>query len=397
MLLSTSSGTTLPVQAISASQQLAQITPNTITGQLDGNSNTLNDGSYFNVHTFEGQAGEFINIEMVSEEFDTYLLLRGPDGQTIAQDDDGGNGDTNSRIVMTLPTTGIYQILSNTYSAGTAGQYTLTWQLITEDEVVRLQALQRATALNQQAIELLGAGQISEAIYPAEEALALRREYLDDNHLAIAQSLHNLANIYRRFPSRYEEVERLYLEALAITQEQLDDSDDLALITARANSLTVSILNGLAWLNQRQERYKESEDRYLEALRIVNNHPDDLTFELVVNTLAGLSSLYHEQERGAEAAQFGAESLAVIQTQADNLPLNSAQREQLEERLDILSGLFNDQGFNYDDRELANEFEISLRQSLPALEQQWGRNHPDVLLDYYYLAHALWVQEKIFQ
>jgi tetratricopeptide (TPR) repeat protein len=123
---------------------LAQTNPITVTGQLDENSATLSDGSYFNVHTFEGNAGTQIQIDLASNEFDTYLLLIGPDGQVIAQDDDS-NGGTNSRVLVTLPTTGTYQILANTYSAGEVGRYTLTWSALIAADVAQSETLQGAT------------------------------------------------------------------------------------------------------------------------------------------------------------------------------------------------------------------------------------------------------------
>jgi len=71
---------------------------------------------------------------MNSTSFDTYLFLDGPNGQTIAQDDDGG-GELNSRIPanvgsFTLPTTGTYRIFATSFSidgtTGGTGPYSLS-------------------------------------------------------------------------------------------------------------------------------------------------------------------------------------------------------------------------------------------------------------------------------
>ena len=133
LVLAISSPSGIPNETASASpHQLAQVAPTSVTDRLDSNSQVLHDGSYYNIHTFEGQAGEVINIELVSEEFDTYLILLGPDEQLVAEDDDG-NGGTNSQIVVTLPTTGIYQILANAYGVGEIGQYTLTQNFASDD------------------------------------------------------------------------------------------------------------------------------------------------------------------------------------------------------------------------------------------------------------------------
>jgi len=103
-------------------QQATARTPQTVTGRLDQNSNQLDDGSYYATQTFEGTAGEVLTIELTSEDFDTYLILVGPDETTLAEDDDGSGG-TNSQIVITLPTPGTYTLITKTFEAGQMGQY----------------------------------------------------------------------------------------------------------------------------------------------------------------------------------------------------------------------------------------------------------------------------------
>ncbi|NJN85485.1 MAG: trypsin-like serine protease [Leptolyngbyaceae cyanobacterium SL_7_1] len=96
-----------------------------ITGRLTLNSSILPaDNSYFDAYSFEGTAGQQIEIVMTSNQFDSYLILLAPDGSDLVQDDDGG-GNTNARIAITLPTAGTYTILANSYSAGEVGNYSL--------------------------------------------------------------------------------------------------------------------------------------------------------------------------------------------------------------------------------------------------------------------------------
>ncbi|HKO97440.1 MAG TPA: Calx-beta domain-containing protein, partial [Pyrinomonadaceae bacterium] len=52
---------------------------------------------YVDLYNFSGTAGQQIAVSMTSATFDTYLYLLNSSDQTIAQDDDGGDG-TNSRI-----------------------------------------------------------------------------------------------------------------------------------------------------------------------------------------------------------------------------------------------------------------------------------------------------------
>lgn len=119
----------IPVSRASqtAPQPLAQQTTEVI-GELSQDSQTLDrDDSYYNVHSFEAQAGVAITIEMKSKDFDTYLILVGPNGEVIAHNDDGSDG-TNSSLSVNLPLTGTYQIFANSYDTEESGQYVLTWE-----------------------------------------------------------------------------------------------------------------------------------------------------------------------------------------------------------------------------------------------------------------------------
>lgn len=102
----------------------------TVNGALATSDCSLDDGSYVDVYSFSGTTNQRISILMTSSAFDTYLYLVKPDGSVLTIDDDGGGG-TNSRIpsgsgFLTLPTTGTYTILANSFDAGATGAYSLT-------------------------------------------------------------------------------------------------------------------------------------------------------------------------------------------------------------------------------------------------------------------------------
>ena len=99
-----------------------------IRGRLGRGSNVLPvDNSFFDLYAFEGRAGQRVQLEMASREIDSYLILINPNGDEVAQDDDGGGGP-NARIVATLPTDGTYLLMANSYQAGQAGTYSLRAQ-----------------------------------------------------------------------------------------------------------------------------------------------------------------------------------------------------------------------------------------------------------------------------
>ncbi|MGB3695461.1 MAG: trypsin-like peptidase domain-containing protein [Spirulinaceae cyanobacterium] len=96
-----------------------------IPGRLDRGDNVLPDNSFFDAYVFEGQAGAQIKIDMASREIDPYLILIGPGGVKVSEDDDGAGGN-NARIQTSLPVNGTYLLMANSYEPGESGSYNLT-------------------------------------------------------------------------------------------------------------------------------------------------------------------------------------------------------------------------------------------------------------------------------
>jgi hypothetical protein len=87
----------------------------------------LDDNSYIDFYGFNGTAGQQVTITLTSSVFDTYLFLLDANAQSIAENDDISLGvDTNSRIIFTLPTTGVYFIGANSFEPQQFGAYSLT-------------------------------------------------------------------------------------------------------------------------------------------------------------------------------------------------------------------------------------------------------------------------------
>jgi hypothetical protein len=75
--------------------------------------------------TFRGRAGQLARIDVMSEQFDTYALLRLA-GMPLDSNDDGGEG-TNSRLVHVLPSDGEYTLIVTPYSSSRGtGRYRVT-------------------------------------------------------------------------------------------------------------------------------------------------------------------------------------------------------------------------------------------------------------------------------
>ncbi len=143
-------GFTLRLQAVATPTVMAQQIPigSTVNGVLSDNDATLNDGSHYKLFTFQGFAGQGVQIDLMSTAFDAYLYLRDSSGNDIAHDDDSG-GNLNSRIIQTLPYSGTFQIVANTLHAGASGPFTLQLQSAQGQQatVSSIQPLPNASAL----------------------------------------------------------------------------------------------------------------------------------------------------------------------------------------------------------------------------------------------------------
>jgi hypothetical protein len=92
----------------------------------DGDAVYERDGSLYDVHSFEGQAGRSLKISVESDDFDTFLAIFDENDQIIGQNDDIDEENTNSAVQITLPRNGTYRIFINGYDASERGSYTVT-------------------------------------------------------------------------------------------------------------------------------------------------------------------------------------------------------------------------------------------------------------------------------
>ena len=93
-------------------------------GTLAQGDTRLDSGEFSDAYTINGRAGDVVDISLNSPDFDTYLLLRGPDGSSFDNDDADGGG-TNSQLRVTLPASGSYRLVVTSYQSGESGSYVL--------------------------------------------------------------------------------------------------------------------------------------------------------------------------------------------------------------------------------------------------------------------------------
>lgn len=115
---------------INANLDLAPVTPQAANpGQTI--FGTITNEKPKDAYTFTAATGQVItaDIQATSGSLDTLLILLGPDGRLVADNDDRPEGgSTDSLIQITAPSTGTYTLIASRYAqviGGTEGRYTL--------------------------------------------------------------------------------------------------------------------------------------------------------------------------------------------------------------------------------------------------------------------------------
>jgi hypothetical protein len=95
-----------------------------IRGQLTAKDNfdKVRQQMYCKIYPVKLLAGQNYQIDMKSSDFDSYLRLEDPDGNQIAEDDDGG-GFPNARIKQDINKTGVYKIIATSFGANSTGNF----------------------------------------------------------------------------------------------------------------------------------------------------------------------------------------------------------------------------------------------------------------------------------
>ncbi len=80
------------------------------------------DGSYIQAWGLELAAGQSVTVDLLSDEFDAYLMVTGPGLDEILSDDDGA-GACDARITLEAPESALYRVVVNTLSSEETGQF----------------------------------------------------------------------------------------------------------------------------------------------------------------------------------------------------------------------------------------------------------------------------------
>jgi hypothetical protein len=82
-------------------------------------------GGFARDYTVELEAGDQVAIDLVSDEFDTLVVLMSKDGVAVGENDDGPDGTTNSLLFARISESGTYTVRVRAYAGQGAGNFYL--------------------------------------------------------------------------------------------------------------------------------------------------------------------------------------------------------------------------------------------------------------------------------
>ncbi|MGB3294269.1 MAG: hypothetical protein WBB01_14875 [Phormidesmis sp.] len=155
-------------------------------GTLSATDAVLEDGSRYDQYRFLGTRGQQVIIYLESQDFDPYLILLDPQGRRIYENDDISRSDRNARLIVTLPSTGTYTAVANSYEAGKNGRY-----------FIRIEG----SSPQSSALERMVAAAVPGSAVVCSTALVSEIETLErDRDLVVAVSALPLSNRYKTVP-----------------------------------------------------------------------------------------------------------------------------------------------------------------------------------------------------
>ena len=146
-------------------------------GRLEAGDATRESGAYKDLYVFEGRAGQSILVAMTSSEFDTYLEVTLPNGETITNDDFNGS-TSRSQVELELREAGRYRIVATAYAPDQGGSY---------EVMVRRSAATSMPGASPREGRLYGifsgisdyGGRMGDLDYTAEDAIRVRDAMID--------------------------------------------------------------------------------------------------------------------------------------------------------------------------------------------------------------------------
>jgi hypothetical protein len=102
----------------------------TITDKLTDKDVPTGQGGFARDYVLELKEGSQLAIDLTSDNFDSIVTLIGSDGATIAENDDGPDGSTNSLLFTRITKSGTYFIRVRAFGEVAGGNFRLKVTLL---------------------------------------------------------------------------------------------------------------------------------------------------------------------------------------------------------------------------------------------------------------------------
>ncbi|WP_413038647.1 PPC domain-containing protein [Roseofilum sp. SID3] len=100
-------------------------TSNEITDTLSQKDIPTGQGGFARDYMVNLNEGDNVVVDLHSDQFDTIVTLLGDDGTTIAENDDGPDGSTNSLLFARITKSGTYIVRVRAFGETAGGQFNL--------------------------------------------------------------------------------------------------------------------------------------------------------------------------------------------------------------------------------------------------------------------------------
>lgn len=100
-------------------------TSNVVSDTLTENDIPTGEGGFARDYTVDLSAGDQVAIDLTSDTFDTIVTLMASDGSTLAENDDGPDGSTNSLLFTRITEAGKYIIRVRAFGETGGGPFNL--------------------------------------------------------------------------------------------------------------------------------------------------------------------------------------------------------------------------------------------------------------------------------
>ncbi|XHX75976.1 MAG: PPC domain-containing protein [Stenomitos frigidus ULC029] len=104
---------------------LSIVSGKTLTDKLTNKDLPTGQGGFARDYVLPLKEGDQLSIDLTSENFDTIVTLISNDGSTVAENDDGPDGSTNSLLFTRITKTGTYFIRVRAFGELAGGNFKL--------------------------------------------------------------------------------------------------------------------------------------------------------------------------------------------------------------------------------------------------------------------------------